>query len=527
MNSSRSVILSALISVCLVLSCGETDGISSSSVSISEIRSTIRFLGDDLLEGRAPGTRGGRLAENYIRGVFELLDIAPYRGSYFQEFTLRGHTMRRLSVTLAGENISYEKDVMGTYVGKDQSFSLQGEVVFAGFGITSEPFSWDDYGDVDVRDKIVIVRVNEPGRDDSDLFEGDALTYFGRWTYKIEEAARRGARGILLIHTTDSAGYGWQVVRNSWAGEELYLPSALDNNLLFRGWIREKKLKKVLAAEGISLEELYRKSESREFNPVKLGITAGMEGGAEWREFTARNVTGFIPGTDRKLKNRSIILSAHIDHLGIKSSVKGDSIFNGAIDNGSAVATMIAAAKALVEQRDKLKYSVIVLACNAEEAGLLGSRYFAGSLNPEEIVADINFESTPVWEKTTDFIAVGARYSDLEDIIREILKERNLEYSYFSMSNQGFFYRSDQFSFARRGIPSVWLSAGEDYTGGVNRLREFFLGNYHTVDDEFDPGWKLESTLQTVEVTLDLINYLNSRNQALEWKGRMTFPVEK
>ena len=527
MSSSRLLIFFMSITLFFICSCKNESGISSEDISKREIRSTIRFLGGDLLEGRALGTRGGRLAENYIRSVLEILDIAPYEGSHFQEFALSGHTMRRLSMVLGGESLRYREDVMGSYVGNDDSFALKGELVFAGFGIISEPWSWDDYGESELEGKIVLVRVNEPGRDDPELFEGPALTYFGRWTYKIEEAARRGARGILLIHTRDSAGYGWQVVRNSWGGEEHYLPSMLDNDLLFRGWIREEKLEKILADRDISLRELYRKSDRRNFRPVALGITSRIEGDSRHREFLTRNVVGYIEGSDSRLNSKSIILSAHIDHLGMDTSLEGDRIFNGAIDNGSAVASMMAVAKRLREQQEKLKYSVIVLACNAEEAGLLGSRYFAGSVEPSSIVANINFECTPVWERSRDFIAVGARYSSLEEIIRGIVKDRGLSYSYFSMSNQGFFYRSDQFSFARRGIPAVWLSAGEDYISGVNRLREFFLGDYHTVNDEFDPEWELESTIQTVEITLDLIDYINREQPVLQWKGRMTFPVEE
>lgn len=527
MSSSRLLIYFMSVALFFNLSCQNSSEISSGDISKREIRSTIRFLGDDLLEGRAPGTTGGRLAENYIRSVLEILDIAPYGGSYFHEFTLSGHRVDSLSVSLQGEPVEFRDDVMGSYVGNDDSFSLEGELVFAGFGIISEPWSWDDYGELEMEGKILLVRVNEPGREDPELFEGPALTYFGRWTYKIEEAARRGARGIFLVHTRDSAGYGWQVVRNSWGGEELYLPSMLENDLLFRGWIREQKLEEILADRDISLRELYRKSESRDFLPEALGITARIEGDSRHREFRTRNVVGHIKGSDSQLNSKSIILSAHIDHLGMDSSLEGDRIFNGAIDNASAVASMMAVAKRLREQQEKLNYSVIVLACNAEEAGLLGSRYFAAGVEPSSIVANINFESTPVWERSRDFIAVGARYSSLEDIIREIVRDKGLAYSYFSMSNQGFFYRSDQFSFARRGIPAVWLSSGEDYISGVNRLREFFLGDYHTVNDEFEPEWELESTIQTVEVTLDLIDYLNREQPVLQWKGRMTFPVEK
>jgi Zn-dependent M28 family amino/carboxypeptidase len=510
-----------------VLSCGEGGKISTGEISKREIASTLRFLGHDLLEGRAPGTRGCELAENYVRSVFELLDIAPYRGSYFQEFTLSGRTITELEVSIDGQKSGYGRDVMGVHTGSNGEFSLQGELVFAGFGIESEVWEWDDYGDYDPAGKVLLVRVNEPGREDPELFEGSALTYYGRWTYKIEEAARRGAKAILLIHTRDSAGYGWHVVQNSWAGEELYLPSSLENELAFRGWIREDTIRKFLAARQVSLDELYRSSERKDFEPVNLGITVRMDGRSNSREFTARNVLGYIEGGDRRHRERSIVLSAHIDHLGVDRSLEGDSIFNGAIDNGSAVAAMIATARALKEQQGRLDYSVILLACNAEEAGLLGSRYFAAGLDPDSIVANINFESTPVWERTGDFIAVGAKYSGLEDIIKEIVKERSLEYSYFSMANQGFFYRSDQFSFARRGIPAVWLSAGEDYPGGRNRLRDFFLGDYHTVDDEFDPQWELAAAVQTVEVTLELVDYLNRRKPDIRYRGRMSFPVER
>ena len=205
-----------------------------------------------------------------------------------------------------------------------------------------------------------------------------------------------------------------------------------------------------------------------------------------------------------------------------------DKIFNGAIDNGSAVASMLGTARELAERRDELKYSVIVLACQAEEAGLLGSHHFALSLDPEDIICNINYESTPVWERTGDVFALGAKYSTLEGILHEILAEQGLPYTYFSMQEQGFYYRSDQFSFARRGIPAIWLSAGDDYEDGVGRLRNFFFGGaYHTVDDEYDPEWPLGGTVQTVETAVRLAPYINRQRPEIEWRGRMTFPVER
>ncbi|MBN2071596.1 MAG: M28 family peptidase [Candidatus Krumholzibacteriota bacterium] len=519
------------------------------SVSKSEIRGIIEFLGSDLLEGRAPGTRGAQLAEEYIQSLFQVLEIAPYTGEgfsisgadalsgaandlsrgYYQEFTLNGFSIDRLGGEAGGVTLSYPDDIVGSYTGAGGEFSLTGEVVFAGFGISSDDWSWDDYKDVSVEGKIVIVRVNEPqGSDESDesLFEGSALTYFGRWTYKIEEAARRGAKGILLVHTTESAGYGWHVVMNSWGGEEVYLDSAIDNDLLFRGWIREEKFVQIAAAAGMSMEDLYGRSESGGFRPVDLGVDIMVTGESSRRSFTTRNVVGFIPGNDPKYAGKAIVLSAHIDHLGMNPRLEGDRIFNGAVDNGSAVASMMVTARHIKEYEKDLKYSVIILACEAEEAGLLGSHYFAGTLDPSKIIANINFESTPVWEKSRNFVGVGAKYSNIEDILKRILHDADLEYSYFSMSDQGFFYRSDQFSFARKGIPSVWLSAGEDFESGRNRLMEFFLGKYHTVDDEYDPEWDLGSAVQTIGVALRLIDYINRETPEIEWKGRISFPVD-
>lgn len=538
MCNRNTAVLAAALTALLCFSCSPGADEAVPSVSRSEISGVIEFLSSDLLEGRAPGTRGAELAEEYVKSVYELLGLEPYGGSYFQEFELQGYALEDLSVGAKGIELRLGADVVGSYVREEASFSLEGDAVFAGYGIVSDAWSWDDYKDVPVDGKILIVRVNEPGRggtapaaeaaDDSTLFEGPALTYYGRWTYKIEEAARRGARGILLVHTDETAGYGWQVVRNSWSGEELYLPLSLENDLAFRGWIREERLGEVLDAAGVSLDGLYRRSESRAFEPVDLGFKVKVKGRNAFRSLETRNVVGYIPGGDPQPSKKAVVLSAHIDHLGMNESLEGDRIFNGAIDNASPVAAMIASARVLAGHRKDLAYSVIVLACQAEEAGLLGSRYFAENIEPADVVCNINFESTPVWGRTRDVMAIGAKYSTLEDILKGILKERGLAYSYFSMSEQGFFYRSDQFSFARRGIPALWISAGEDYLSGVNHLRDFFLGGaYHTVDDEFDPAWQLESTIQTVEAAVQLVEYINRHRPVIEWKGKLTFPVDE
>lgn len=494
------------------------------NLSKAEMQSVIEFLGDDLLEGRAPGTRGGDLAERYMRSLFKFMNLEPgVNGRYLQPFKLKGFQIKNLTVTAADMKLKYLDDVVGTFAREETQFQLDAEAVFVGFGITAGLWKWDDYKNVDVKDKIVIARVNDPGMFMPGIFEGKVLTYFGRWTYHIEEAARRGAAGILLIHTDASAGYDWNVVRNSWSGEEPYLESDLKSNLKLRAWIKESTLRKVLATQKIDLDKLYKKSLKRRFKPVDLGFKITVKGKNSFRDILNNNVVAVIPGKSKQ----KIVLSAHIDHLGMDPLKEGDNIYNGAIDNGSAVAAMMMTAKILKEFQKELHYTVVLLACNAEESGLLGSKYYVRNVpDRENIIADINFESTPVWGKAVDFMAVGGRFSTLEDMLKAIVEKEGLNYSYFSMVNQGFFYRSDQFSFARYNIPAIWISAGENDDSGEKKYPRFWKTDYHTVRDEYDPDWPLEGLRQTVKMTLLLIDHLNKTQERPKWKGKLTFPIE-
>ena len=494
------------------------------NISPSEMQSITEFLGHDLLEGRAPGTRGGDLAEIYMKSLFKFLDMAPgIDGSYYQPFLMKGFTTSDISLYVGDTELAYIDDVVGTFTVEEASVEVKGDAVFVGFGITTDIWDWDDYKDLDVKDKIVITRVNDPGFLDPEIFEGSTLTYFGRWTYHIEEAARRGAAGILLIHTDETAGYGWDVVRNSWTGEELYIESDLQNNLIFRGWIKENSLNRALSNSGLSLDELYRLNGSRDFQPVDLGIGISISGKNRVRDVSNRNVVAMIPGKSEE----HIVLSAHIDHLGMDPGKDGDNIYNGAIDNGTAVAAMMVVAKILKEFQDQLHYSVTILGCQAEESGLLGSKYFAQNCDQNSIVANINFESTPVWGKANSIMGIGARFSDFEGILMDLADQNNLGYSSFSLSNQGLFYRSDQFSFARYGIPAVWISAGEDEVSGAQNYTEFWGKDYHTVRDEYDPEWELGGMHQTIRFALLLIQQLNENRTVPQWKDNLPFPMEK
>lgn len=494
------------------------------NISRAEMQSVMEFLSHDLLEGRAPGTRGGFLAELYMKSLFKFMDLKPGSGGkYLQPFTLKGFTIEALELEANGIKLKRNEDVVGTYPREEEAFALEADAVFVGFGITAPAWKWDDYGDADVRGKIVIARVNDPGLYRPDKFEGKTLTYYGRWTYHIEEAARRGAAGILLIHTDRTAGYGWNVVENSWSGEEVYLPADLDNPLRFRGWIKERSLMKVLRPRRLDLKELYRQSLKKRFRPIDLGFKITVKGKNRFRELLNHNVVAEIPGRS----NKRIVVSAHIDHLGKSDNKAKDNIFNGAIDNGSAVAALVMTARVLKQFQDDLYYTVTFLACNAEEAVLLGSKYYVRKTDRENIIANINFESTPVWEEAQSIMGVGARFSTLEDMLIVIAKKEDLKYGQFSMTNQGFFYRSDQFPFAMYDIPSVWISAGEDDASGEQKYLHYWQNKYHTVDDEYDPAWPLAGMKQTIKFALLLIDHINREKIEPKWKRELTFPVER
>lgn len=534
MRNYFKIIIFVIFAV-MLLSCGKSNSIDQNltlaekirnevdGLSKIEMQSVFQFMGDDLFEGRSPGTRGGDLAEKYVRSVLKILDIEPLGKDYLQPFKLKGFTTNSLNVNVGGINLNFNNDVLGTYMGKEDDFNFSAEAVFIGFGTDTKLWEWNDYKDFDINGKFVIVRVNDPGMFIDDIFEGKILTYFGRWTYHIEEARRRGAKAILLIHTDASAGYGWNVVQNSWSGEEVYLESSLEGNMVFTGWLREEKLKQILSGKNIDLDELYSKSLKKDFRPIPLDFEIEVSGNRSYREIMNNNVIGFIPGRSEE----SIVISAHIDHLGMIPGKKGDNILNGAIDNGTAVASMIMAAKILKKFSNELYYSIIILGPNAEEANLLGSKYFVANYDGGKLIANINFESTPVWGESQSLIGVGARFSTMESILKQIAEEESVEYKYFSMSNQGFFFRSDQFPFAMADIPSLWISAGEDDDSGMNLYKKFWTETYHTVKDEYDPGWSLEGMRQTIRYALLLIERINRDKTPPEWSRKLTFPVYK
>ncbi|MGD9549358.1 MAG: M28 family peptidase, partial [Candidatus Krumholzibacteriia bacterium] len=518
----RRWILCTLFAVLATTNFASELGEKAKSLTRAEMQSVIELLGHDLFEGRAPGTRGGDLAEICCRGLFQWMGLEPgWKGDYFQPFTMQAVTTEEMTVTAEGQSFDHPGELVGSSLSGTENHSLEGELVFAGFGIRSDIWDWDDYKDSDVKGKIVVVRVNDPGSMDPNLFEGSTMTYFGRWIYKIEEARAQGARAILLIHTDRSAGYGWAVVQNSWGGEELYLPKDIGGGLEFSGWIREDALRRLLSSRRIDLDRLYRASMKKSFRPVPLELRMKIECRSRLREVRANNVVGEIPGKSGK----RIVLLAHIDHLGRNPALEGDQIFNGAVDNGSAVAALMLTTRILGQCRDRLRHTVTVLACQAEEEGLLGSMHYVMNTDRSNILAAVNFESSPVWEESRSLMGVGARFSTIEGMLKEIAAAEGVEYTEFSLNDRGFFYRSDQYSFARHNIPAVWISAGEETVNGTNTLRNFFTGNYHTPKDEYDPDWDLGALRQTIRYALMLVEKIDQAEDAPRWVRKLTFPT--
>lgn len=488
-----------------------------------EMQGVLEFLSSDAMEGRAPGTRGGELAESYVRSLFQLLGLAPLAGGdYYQPFTMTGFTTSGLSMRMGPTALRYWDDFIGCGTVEGPEFTVSGETVFVGFGIRAADFNWDDFKGTDLRGKFLVVRVNDPGHFKPELFTGKSMTYYGRWTCKLEEAARQGAAGVLLIHNADTAGYDWDVARNSWAGERLFLPDSAAVRIPYQGWLAEAALRRQLAAGGQDLDKLYQQSLTRDFRPVPLGLRVVVSGRNQCRTVIARNVIAGIPGrTDDR-----IVVSAHLDHLGRISSRGREGIFNGAVDNASAVTALIQLARILRNRPEPLRHTVVFLVCNAEESGLLGSQYFVDHAGGGPIEANLNLEFTSVWEACPAFACIGARHTTMEERLPGILKQEGLAYGHTPLEDEGFFYRSDQFSFARRGIPGIWVGPGLSGPGEPDRLHEYLERTYHTTRDKFDPDWPLDGLAQTVRVTLRLLETIDADVEPPALKTPVPFPVE-
>ena len=476
-----------------------------------------KFLASDLLEGRGPGTRGDAIAEEYIATAFQSYGLKPggENGTYFQNVPLVGITLdparSSVSFTRDGSTVVGPLKYLDEYIGSDEtqnpSSTLDSDVIFVGHGVVAPEYRWDDYKGVDMHGKTLVMLVDDPPATASepDLFKGKVRTYYGRWTYKYEIGAAKGAQGVILIHTNDAAGYGWPVVRNSWGGEKAYQRlKAGQPALRFASWLTEPVANALFRAAGQDLDALTKAAASRDFRPVPLNVKLTGNVTSDLRPFNSRNVIATLVGSDPKLRSEAILYSAHHDHLGIGTpDASGDRIYNGAIDNGSGSALLLEMARVWANTKPAPRRSVIFNSVAAEEQGLIGSEWYGENptIPAGRIALAINYDSVMEFGKVGSVQMLGVERTTFEPAAQRITKAIGLEIVPDQSPEQGSYYRSDHFSFGKAGIPAFSIGQGTDLLGkpadlGKKLLDDYRANHYHQPSDQFDPNWDWSSAVQ-------------------------------
>lgn len=490
-------------------------------ISEATLRAHIRFLADDLLEGRGPATQGDSLAQLYLETQFQAngLEIVPAIGSYRQVFPMLGLTStpdKRWELqSKKGESIQFEyfKDFIAVAGKPEAEISIKdAELVFVGYGIQAPEFRWDDYKGMDLKGKILVMMNNDP-ESDPELFAGSKRLYYGRWDYKYESAARQGAAGAIIIHTDASAGYPFTVIQTSWTGEEFELRDAAGPRMDMKGWMTEAATRELFRAGGMDLDELRKSAESRDFKPVPLGLRLSTKLTCAARERVTANILGILPGSDPKLADQYVVFMAHHDHIGMSAErdANGDNIYNGAIDNGSGTAALLTLLRAISESGYRPKRSLLFAAVGAEEQGLLGSRFLAE--NPPipngKLSALINIDGVNFLGPTRDVQVIGLGKSSLDNLVQSAATKQGRVVVGDLEPSKGYYYRSDQFSLAKVGVPAVYLHSGHAVRNqpegwGKKQLQAWTDKHYHQRSDEYDPSWDLSGAIEDIQLLTEV-----------------------
>jgi Zn-dependent M28 family amino/carboxypeptidase len=471
------------------------------TITPEHIRWHVRYLSHDLLEGRGTGQRGGDIAAEYIATEFAEFGLKPAgdHGTYMQKVPLVGvTTLPETQFSLVpkrGETMNLKP--LDEYVAFDQTQQAQSDVdadiVFVGYGIEAPEYGWDDYKGLDVHGKVLLMLVNEPTSDDPKFFKGKALTYYGRWTYKYEEAARKGAVGVILVHQTQMASYPWEVVRNSNSGEKSYLK--LEGPALkVASWVHLDVASRLASASGMNLEKMMQDAQSKGFHPVSLGAKLQAHMVSKVRNFESNNVVAILPGSDKKMADEAVIYTAHYDHFGVRPDMPGDNIFNGAEDNATGCGVLIELARAFGTAAQKPHRSIIFSAVTAEEQGLLGSEYLGKHppIPAGKIALDLNYDDVKPLGAPEEVEVSGAERTTFYPFVQATAKEFRLAIRPDALPEAGHFYRSDHFSLARVGIPSFSINEGMKFKGhsegwGIEQQKEYVEKHYHQPSDEYHP----------------------------------------
>ena len=512
---------------------GAVEAAARSYLTRAALEGPIRFLSADLLEGRGPATRGDQLARLYLQTRLEGMGYQPAfaNGAWQQPFDvvgIKGQFPKSWSFQgrSARVDLTWREDYIAVSGVQSESVAVDdAELVFVGYGIQAPEFRWDDFKGTNLAGKILVMMNNDPDWDPN-LFAGKRRLYYGRWSYKYESAARQGAAAAIIIHTTPSAGYPWQVVQSSWGGEAFELPAGNEPRVRVKAWATEDAVRRLLQSDGYDLNKLVASARSRDFHPVPLGIRTSLAFTNKLSSVQTANVGGVLPGSDAKLAAQVVVLSAHHDHFGIgEPDASGDRIYHGAVDNASGCAQVLAVAQALAALPERPRRSVLALFVAGEERGLLGSRYYAEhpTFPAGRIAADINIDGGNIFGRTRDATSIALGKSSLDEIAARIAATQGRVVQSDQFPDRGYYYRSDQFSFARIGVPALFFDDGTDFIGrppgwGREQIEQWELRKYHQPSDRLDDSWNFDGMIEDTQLAM-LSAWLVAQADALPaWK---------
>ncbi len=530
----KNKLLTTAAGIMLIAGCQGNDvNVAMKEITPERLREHVAKLSDDAMQGRGPASHGDTLATEYIIGQYQALGLKPAgeNGTYLQKVPIVGFKLdptTSLEIKKGGQSVRLKfSDEFVAYTGVREPVVTvrDADIVFVGYGIVAPEQGWDDYKDVDVRGKILLMMNNDPAGDDPKFFAGKGRTYYGRWTYKYEIAAKKGAVGAIVIHTTESAGYPYQVIQGSWSSENFDLAGGNSGEVLkLKAWTTEDATKKYLSMAGFDLVKLMADAQQKSFKPVPLGLKLSTTMRFTIRQLVTHNILGTLEGSDAELKKQYVVFSAHHDHLGIGRPVAGDSIYNGALDNASGISLMLNMAKAFNAMPVKPKRSFLFAAVAAEERGLLGSQYFAQ--NPtiplKDMAANINTDGMNIWGKTNDIVFLGWDRSSLQKDVDAVAAEMKMQVKPDPYPEKGHFYRSDHFNFAKVGVPALSMGDGTDYIGkpatyAKEMVDAYTDKHYHQPSDELTSEWTYDGGIQQAEFIIRLAMRIANNPQMPIW----------
>ncbi len=504
------------------------------SITAEDLAADIKILSSDEFEGRAPASKGEEKTIAFLEQEFQKLGLKPGNGqSFFQEIpmvVITADPSARLEVKDSRRSFSFacsDEFVAATQRVMEEVSLTDSEMVFAGYGIVAPEYNWNDYAGLDVRGKTAVVLINDPGfaTQDPALFSGRTMTYYGRWTYKYEEAARQGASGIFIVHETEPAAYPWGVVQNGWTGPQFNLV-AEDNNMsrcAVEGWLHLDTARQVFKGAGLDFDEIKVEASKPGFKPMPLGLKASLVLKNKIEKVTSRNVIAMVPGSKRP--DEFIIFTAHWDHFGRNPALEGDQIFNGARDNATGTAALVELAEAFRKLKQPPRRSIVLLALTGEEQGLLGSEYYATHpiFPTAKTVASINMDALNIYGRMKDITVIGYGLSELDGYIEAAAREQGRTVNPDPTPEKGSFFRSDHFPFAKQGIPAVYPSCGVDHIEHgrewtLARMEKYTAENYHKPSDEFDPNWDLSGAIDDLRLLFKVGYRLAMESTFPNWK---------